>query len=85
MRRPAPLRRAARAAPILDAIGSAGFKAGGLTGARGVGARMLGGGVTGGASAALVNPDDTLSGAAIGAALPPVLQAAGAAGVGADW
>jgi hypothetical protein len=70
----------ARAAPVLDAIGSAGFKAGGLTGARGVGARMLGGGVTGGASAALVNPDDADTGAAIGALLPPALQAAGAAG-----
>lgn len=71
---------AARAAPVLDAISSAGFKAGGLTGARGVGARMLGGGVTGGASAALVNPDDADTGAAIGALLPPALQAAGVVG-----
>jgi hypothetical protein len=71
---------AARMAPVLDAVSSAGFKAGGLTGARGVGARMLGGGVTGGASAALVNPDDAGTGAAIGAALPPALQLAGATG-----
>ena len=71
---------AARAAPVVDAIRSAGFTAGGLTGGAGVGARMLGGAVTGGASAALVNPDDALTGAAIGAALPPALQGLGATG-----
>lgn len=42
--------------------------------------RMAGGALTGGASAGLVNPNDALTGAAIGGALPPVLGAAGKVG-----
>lgn len=42
--------------------------------------RGVGGAVSGGASAALVNPDDAGEGALIGAALPGVVQGLGAAG-----
>ena len=47
-----------------------------------LGARALAGGVSGGASAGLVNPGDAGAGAAVGAALPPALKAAGAVGQG---
>ena len=71
---------AARVAPVLDAMRTGGFTAGGLTGARGVATRALGGGITGGAAAGLVNPEEAGTGAAVGAALPGVLQGIGAAG-----
>lgn len=71
---------AARAAPVLDAVRSAGFSAGGATGAAGLGARTLGGAVTGGASAGLVNPEDAAAGAIIGGTLPGALQLGSAAG-----
>lgn len=66
--------------PLADAIASGGMKADGLAGAAGLAARTAGGAVTGGASAALVNPDDAVTGAAIGAALPGGLKVAGAIG-----
>lgn len=68
---------ASRAAPALEALSSAGFKAGGLTGVRGLGVRAAGGAVAGGASAGLVNPEDAALGAAIGGVLPGGIQAAG--------
>jgi hypothetical protein len=71
---------AARVAPALDAVRTAGFSAGGVTGAGGAGLRALGGGVTGGTSAAIVSPEDIGLGAAVGAALPGALQVAGKAG-----
>lgn len=71
---------ATKAAPLLDAIGTAGFKAGGATGLPGVGVRAVGGAVTGGASAGLVNPQDAGAGAAIGGALPGVAAGAGKIG-----
>lgn len=71
---------AARVAPLVDAIGSAGFKAGGATGLQGLAARTAGGAVTGGVSAGLVDPEQAGTGALIGGALPGVTQAAGAAG-----
>lgn len=71
----------ARAAPgLLDAVGSSGFTAGGLAGKTGLAARAAGGGLTGGAAAGLVNPEDAGLGAAVGGALPGTLQAAGWAG-----
>lgn len=71
---------AARAAPLIDAIGSAGFKAGGAAGLPGLAARTAGGALTGGVSAGLVDPEQAATGAIIGGALPGVAQAAGAAG-----
>ncbi len=68
-----------RAAPaLIDAIGSAGFKAGGATNlARAAGAtrladlgtRVAGGAIAGGASAGLIDPNDAGTGAAIGGAV----------------
>lgn len=66
--------------PLADAIASGGMKADGLAGAAGLAARSAGSAVTGGASAALVNPDDAVTGAAIGAALPGALKVASAVG-----
>lgn len=71
---------AARAAPLLSAIETAGMSSGGVGGAAGVGLRAAGGGVTGAASAGLVNPGDIGMGAGVGAALPGVLQALGMGG-----
>jgi hypothetical protein len=71
---------AARAAPLLDAIRTGGFSAGGQTGLRALPARTAGGAVTGGAAAGAVNPEDAGTGAALGAALPGVVKATGTAG-----
>ena len=77
-------------APIVEKFGNAVGSSGFTTGAAapvGVAAkvadmatRMAGGAVTGGASAGLVDPETAGTGALIGAALPPVAKAAGAAG-----
>lgn len=67
-------------APIADAIETSGMRAAGMTGVKGVATRSVGGAVTGGTSAALVDPESAGTGAAIGGALPPVLQATGAMG-----
>lgn len=67
---------ATKAAPVIAAIQSGGMSVGGLKGAAGVGARAVGGGITGGASAAAVNPEDFGMGAALGAAAGPVVQGA---------
>lgn len=53
------------------------LRSGGMTGPN-IGTRVAGGAVSGGASAALVNPEDVGSGAAIGAALPVVGRAGSA-------
>lgn len=71
---------AARMAPVIDAIGSAGLKAGGATGLGGLAARTAGGAITGGASAGLVDPEQAGMGALIGGALPGATKLAGAAG-----
>ena len=91
----APLRAAApviaRASPaaanavnrLATATGSAGMNVGPGGGvATNMLTRVLGGGLSGGASAGLVNPGDVGLGAGIGAALPPVLNAAGRLGGG---
>lgn len=68
--------RAVGAAPsVVNALASGGMSGGGnmLT-------RIAGGSVTGGASAGLVDPETTLSGALIGGATPVVVKGAGLAG-----
>jgi hypothetical protein len=68
------------AAPLLDAIGSSGFTAGGMTGIPGLATRMAGGAVTGGASAGLISPEDAKTGVLIGAASAPIVMGAGKLG-----
>jgi hypothetical protein len=72
--------RGAQAAPLVQALTTSGFNAGGATGGAGLALRALGGGATGAATAAAVNPEDAGSGAMIGAALPGVLQGIGKVG-----
>jgi hypothetical protein len=61
----------AKAAPaFLESLGSSGLSTAGKTGFDGIVTRAAGGAITGGASAALVNPDDAVIGAGIGAGLP---------------
>lgn len=73
-------RLASKAPAVIDAIRTAGMSAGGKTGLASLPARMTGGAVAGGGAAALVNPEDAAVGAGVGAALPPVLMAAGKVG-----
>lgn len=77
-----PASMAAKAAPLLNAIGSGGMSTGANTmgAAANMGTRMLGGAINGGVSSALVNPEDAAGGAVIGGALPPVLKGMGIAG-----
>jgi hypothetical protein len=63
---------ASRVPGLIEAL-----RSGGMTGPN-IGARVTGGAVSGGASAALVNPEDVGSGAAISAALPVVGKAGSA-------
>jgi histone H3/H4 len=65
---------------LLTSIRTAGMSAGGATGVANPLMRVAGGAVSGGASAALVDPEQAGAGAAIGAAAPFALQAAGKAG-----
>lgn len=67
-------------APVVDAVATSGMRAGGLTGLKSVIPRVIGGGITGGASAGLVDPETAGTGAAFGAALPPAMMALGKAG-----
>lgn len=67
-------------APVLQAIRTSGMTAGGLQGAKGLATRALGGGVTGGLSAGMVDPETAGTGAAIGAALPPAVMGMGKLG-----
>jgi hypothetical protein len=64
--------RGAQAAPLVQALTTSGFNAGGATGGAGLALRALGGGATGAATAAAVNPEDAGSGAMIGGALPVI-------------
>jgi hypothetical protein len=89
----APVLAAGRAAPLVNAIASAGMRTGAapaatLAGkAANLGVRALGGAITGGAAAALVTPEHTGTGAAVGAALPAVFATLGVGGkvAGAIW
>jgi len=67
-------------APVVDAIGSSGMKAGGMTGAKSMLPRIAGGAITGAASAGAIDPSQTGMGAAIGGALPPAIATAGKVG-----
>jgi len=62
--------------PLLSAISSGGFNAGGA----GMATRAAGGAISGGLSAGLVNPEDAGTGALVGGALPGVVKVAGEAG-----
>lgn len=74
----AKLAQGAGAAPsLVNALRTSGFTTGGTGG---MGTRILGGAATGGASAALVNPDEAALGAAIGGAFPVATKVAGMAG-----
>lgn len=77
-----PTALATRAAPLINAIESGGMSTGANTmgAAANMGTRMLGGAINGGASAALVNPEDATSGAVVGGILPPALKAFGSVG-----
>lgn len=69
------------AAPsLVKAVGTSGMSAGNLTGAKALGVRALGGGITGGLAAGAIDPNNAPVGAAIGAALPPALKGIGALG-----
>lgn len=61
---------APRLAPLATSLTTGGFRTGMQPGLANAATRAAGGAVTGGASALAVNPDDTGTGAAVGAALP---------------
>jgi hypothetical protein len=61
---------ASKVNPLAEALRTGGMSAGGMTGAGGLATRMAGGAATGGASAALIDPNDADLGAIIGAGLP---------------
>lgn len=67
-------------APILQAIRTSGMNANGLQGAKGLATRALGGGITGGTSAAMVDPETAGTGAVFGAATPVAAKGLGALG-----
>lgn len=73
--------RLAAAAPnVINSIRSAGMTAGPGSVPQQIATRALGGAISGGASAGLVNPEDVGTGALIGAAAPGAIQLAGKAG-----
>lgn len=73
--------QAVGAAPtVVNAIRTAGMTTGGKPGVVNMLTRMGGGALTGGASAALVDPEYAGTGAVVGGALPPVAKAAGTVG-----
>lgn len=77
---------AGRVAPGLPALSNAlrtgGMRAGSTPGAANMATRVLGGGITGGTMAGMVDPEQAGTGALIGGALPPALMAAGKVGQG---
>jgi hypothetical protein len=70
----------AAVAPLIDAIGAGGFKAGGLTGIPAAATRVAGGAINGGLSAGLVDPESAGTGAIVGGALPGATQLIGGIG-----
>ena len=72
--------RLGASAPVVNALASGGFNAGGMTGAGGLAVRTLGGAATGAASAGLVDPTQATTGGVIGAALPGVAKGVGVIG-----
>lgn len=80
-----PLRAAGVSPSLVQAVATSGMRAGApaagaLGAATNLGTRMVGGAVTGGAAAGLVNPEDVALGAGIGGLLPPGLSAVGKLG-----
>lgn len=73
---------ASKAPMLINALQSGGMNLGGTTGkaALDMALRMGAGAATGGAAAGLINPEDAGTGAVIGAAMPPAIQGAAAAG-----
>ena len=71
---------AAAAPNLLQAIRTSGMSAGSATGPANMLLRTVGGGIAGGATAGMVNPDDAAMGAGVGAALPGALKTAGTVG-----
>jgi len=73
---------AAKIAPLIESIGSGGFRAGGTQGLTGLLTRGTGGAIAGGASAGLVNPEDASLGAIVGGAVPGAMALGGGAALG---
>lgn len=73
-------RVASAGAPVVEAFRTGGLRAGGATGAAGGAARAAGGAGNGALTAAMVNPEDTATGAIVGGMLPSAVQGAGALG-----
>lgn len=71
---------AAAAPNLLQAVRSSGMVAGNTSGVANALTRAGGGAISGAAQAAMVNPSDVVSGAAIGAVTPGLLKLAGMAG-----
>lgn len=69
----------AKAAPLVQSIATSGFNAGGKTGLAGLATRAVGGAVSGGATAGLVNPEDAATGAVVGGVMPVAVQGVGRA------
>lgn len=65
---------------LQNSLRTGGMVAGNTPGIANMATRIAGGGITGGATAALVDPHDAGSGAVIGALLPPAMLAAGHVG-----
>lgn len=62
--------------PVAESIASGGFKTGLAGGVTNTGVKALGGGVGGGVGAGLINPEETGTGVAIGAAVPTLVAPA---------
>lgn len=65
---------------LIEAIKTGGMTANGAKGAFGLGTRVAGGAVTGGASAGAVNPEDASTGMLVGGTIPAAVKLAGEAG-----
>jgi len=73
------LRVAPEAIPLAEALSSGGMQSGELAGMSGMGTKILGGAISGGASSGIVDPNSATTGAVIGGAFPPALKITGAA------
>jgi hypothetical protein len=76
---------ALKLAPLLSSIQTSGMSAGGATGLGGLAARAVGGAITGGASAGMIDPRLAGQGLAYGAATPLAIMGAGKVGQGVNW
>ena len=65
------------AAPLAQAVRTGGFSTGMAPGAANIATKAAGGAILGGTSAALINPEEAVTGAAIGAAAPFALPVVG--------